>query len=201
MTPTKIKMTAARAASEPLSKKKKLRHSAEEVAQAIATARAFLSATTIGTRKLLLQFSMTKLDDYHDKSWDERDFRYDDERARAVIARAVSGDAAAAAVLHEVAIGQLPNLLPNLAGYVGDVLMERNKRSRPGRPSSSDRDILIYFAIEKIRERGFSRMRSSVKDPDSGCSIVARAARSLWGSMSEKNVERIWKKIQRSILP
>jgi hypothetical protein len=178
---------------------KKPRHSVEEVNEAIAAARIFLDAPTAGVARFFLKFSTTQIRDFRGSSWNERDFRYDDERARALITQAAAGDATAAAVLRETAIGQLPNLPPNLAGYVGDVLMGRSKkRSRVGRHRNSDRDILIYFAVEKIRARGFSRMRNSASEPVSACTIVATA---LSAPSSEKNIERVWHQVRRSILP
>lgn len=196
MTPAEIKMAAARAASADEPPPKKSPPSSAEVAQAVTVARTFLSAPSAGTLKLVLKFAMTKLDthyrmDKHGRTvWEERDFRYDDERAQAVIARAVAGDTVADAMLREVAV-TLPNLPPNLAKYIRVALLDQDKEGRPGRPRNSDRDLLVYFAVEKIRGLGFNGVRNPGSGGDSACSVVAAAAR-----LSEKNVERIWREIR-----
>jgi hypothetical protein len=192
MTPAEARMAAGRAASAAEPPPKLPRPTAAQVAQAVAVALDFLSAPSAGTLRFFLKFSMTKLDDYCGESWDERDFRYDDERARAVIDLAITGNTTANALLLEVA-GMLPNPPPNLAKYIQWALVNRYKRGRPGRPRNSDRDLLVYFAVEKIRGLGFSGVRSPESDDASACSIVASAS-AEW--MSEKNVERIWREVR-----
>jgi hypothetical protein len=175
---------------------------------AIGTARAALKPAVVAgvfsghptrLKRFLLKFSMTSL--AHDgRTWDETAFRYDDERGGPVVTKANAGDAEADAVLREIASAQLQEGLPrNLAAYVRNVLAGRNLLDSRGRPRNFDRDICIHYVVEKIRGLGFEATRNEASKTDSACAIVAAALTELDVRMSEKNVERIWLGVQRSI--
>ena len=149
--------------------------------------------------KFFLKFAMTSLSGYQKASWDETAFSYDDGKARRVIMRATAGNADA--VLREIARAKLrEGLPPNLADYVDNVL-DAQHHGRPGPRRNFDRDVSVYFAVEKIRQRGFNATRneSSAEYRESACSIVVTALAELGATVSEKTAERIYREIQRTI--
>jgi hypothetical protein len=152
-------------------------------------------------RRFLLKFRLTSFEKYDAPSWDESAFCYDDKRVAAVIAKANAGDNEAADLLKEVAIAQLPNLPPNLAEYVRDLLEQDRQPYRRGQPRKFlDRDICIYQTVEAMRQHGFRATRNPATEPDSGCSIVSAALKALGvRRMSEKNVMRIWLEVSSNI--
>jgi hypothetical protein len=182
----------------------------DESTVAISTARALLkSALDAGVfsgrpariRRFLFKFAMTSLD-HQSCSWDETAFRYDDGRAevKEVIAKAEAGDADADRSLRDAAIPQLPNgLPPHLAKYIGGRLADGDRRWRHG-SGKFDRDVCIYYVVEKIAQMGFQHTRNSATDSDSACSIVAKVL-TEFGALksSEKNIERVWGKVQSTI--
>ena len=149
-------------------------------------------------KRFILMFAMTSL--RHTRThWEETDFRYDDSRAHAVIEQAAAGDDEGDAVLREVAIGLLPTLPRSLAAHVSNLLAGRRRPDRRGRPRNFDRDICVHYVVQKIRGLGFEATRNVASKTDSACAIVAAALNDLQVPLSEKNVERIWLGVQRSI--
>ena len=133
-------------------------------------------------------FAMTSL--RHTRThWEETDFRYDDSRAHAVIEQAAAGDDEGDAVT-------LPR---GLAAHVSNLLAGRRRPDRRGRPRNFDRDICVHYVVQKIRGLGFEATRNVASKTDTACAIVAAALNDLEVPLSEKNVERIWLGVQRSI--
>jgi hypothetical protein len=123
---------------------------------------------------------------------------YDDERGRAVIAKAMDGDADADALLREIACEKLrEGLPPNLATYIGGILAGDDSRRRGSPQKYYSRDFMVYLTVYEMVEDGFSATRNSAtKDRElreSACSIVSAALAELGVNLSEKSIERIWK--------
>jgi hypothetical protein len=116
-------------------------------------------------------------------------YEYDDDKAKAVIEKAVAGDAVADGLLREVAIEKvqagLP-LPPNLAKYIADFLADPNRSNR-GKPPGNffDRDAWVYLAVKNTIERGFRLERNVASELASASSIVTAALSELGVTLSE----------------
>ena len=122
---------------------------------------------------------------------------YDDEKGRALVERALAGDADADAVLCGIAARFLfeREMPEHLRQYIFVVLMTRRDAPppRPKRHSKMGRNVSIVFVVDALQKFGFHPTRNRATCAQrSGCSIVAEALSTMGFPISEAGVEEVW---------
>jgi hypothetical protein len=143
-----------------------------------------------------------RLEEPDKDGWQRVVFHYDDDQAKTVIEKAITGDETADTLLREVISQKLQAgeaaLPPNLLQYVVSYVLTNRNRPKGGRPVNFlERDSAIHSVVDATIRRGFllARNETTKSATESASSIVSTALAKLGVTLSEKSVTRIWRDI------
>jgi hypothetical protein len=143
-----------------------------------------------------------RLEEPDKDGWQRVVFHYDDDQAKTVIEKAITGDETADTLLREVISQKLQAgeaaLPPNLVQYVVSYVLTNRNRPKGGRPVNFlERDSAIHSVVDATIRRGFllARNETTKSATESASSIVSTALTKLGVTLSEKSVTRIWRDI------